>query len=158
MHQEYHAQAQKHCAAANFRDCLAGINLRADIPHARMEIMSPPRRSPKKLPEAKAVPAQLKGWSAIAEYLGQTPSVAKRWHREGMPVTKNGRSVDADPAELTKWVGTEAGKPKPIHISSENENLTADLKEALSFVRGRGARGGDVDSPDAPRLEKNTKR
>jgi hypothetical protein len=37
--------------------------------------------------------------------------------------------------ELTRWVGTESGKAKPIHISDEQENLLADLKEGLAFVR-----------------------
>ena len=82
----------------------------------------------------------LKGWTAIAEFLGQTPAVAQRWHNEGMPVTKEGRFVYANPEQLTQWVGTESGKRKPVHIASEDENLTADLKEGLSYVRGRGNR------------------
>jgi hypothetical protein len=77
----------------------------------------------------------LKGWAAIAEFLGQTPAVAQRWHDEGMPVTKDGRFVYANREDLTQWVGTESGKSKPVHISSENENLTAELKEALSYFR-----------------------
>ena len=79
----------------------------------------------------------LKGWKAIAEFLGQNPAVAQRWHEEGMPVTKQGRSVYANPEELTQWVGTEAGRRKPVHIASDNEDLTADLKEGLSYIRGR---------------------
>jgi hypothetical protein len=54
-----------------------------------------------------------------------------------MPVTKEGRAVYANPEALSQWVGTEAGKRKPIHIASESENLTADLKEGLSYVRGK---------------------
>jgi len=84
----------------------------------------------------------LKGWTAIAEFLGQTPAVAQRWHNEGMPVTKEGRFVYANPEELTQWVGTESGKRKPVHIASEDENLTADLKEGLSYIRGRRDRRG----------------
>jgi hypothetical protein len=80
---------------------------------------------------------RLKGWPAIASYLGQTPTVAQRWHSEGMPVTKEGRSVYANPEELTKWVGTESGRVKPIHIASDQENLAADLQQALTYVRGR---------------------
>jgi hypothetical protein len=80
---------------------------------------------------------RLKGWPAIASYLGQTPAVAQRWHSEGMPVTKEGRSVIANPEELTKWVGTESGKVKPIHIASDEENLAEDLKQALTYFRGR---------------------
>jgi hypothetical protein len=82
-------------------------------------------------------PGLLKGWTAIAQYLGQTPAVAQRWHHEGMPVTKEGRSVYARPEELTEWVGTESGKRKPVHIASDAENLSADLKQALSYVRGQ---------------------
>jgi len=80
---------------------------------------------------AKKPSNQLKGWTAIAEFLGQTPAVVQRWHSEGMPVTKEGRFVYADPDELTRWVGTESGRRKPVHIASDNENLTADLKEGL---------------------------
>lgn len=84
----------------------------------------------------------LKGWAAIAEFLGQTPAVAQRWHNEGMPVAKHGRFLYANPEELTRWVGTESGKRKPVHIASEDENLAADLKEGLSYIRGRRERMG----------------
>ncbi|SRR6266550_3420185 len=95
----------------------------------------------RKSPENKS--EFLKGWTAIAEFLGQTPAVAQRWHNdEGMPVTKEGRFVYANPEELTQWVGTESGKRKPVHIASEDENLTADLKEGLSYIRGRRNRAG----------------
>ena len=85
----------------------------------------------------KKTSSRLKGWKAIAEFLGQTPAVAQRWHTEGMPVTKEGRLVFADPDELTRWVGTDSGKRKPVHIASDNENLAADLKEGLSYIRGQ---------------------
>ena len=77
----------------------------------------------------------LKGWGEIAEFLGQTVSVAQRWQNEGMPVTREGRFVSASPEELTAWVGTERGQKEPIHIASEGEDLVADLKQGLSFVR-----------------------
>jgi hypothetical protein len=32
-------------------------------------------------------------------------------------------------------VGTERGQKEPIHIASEGEDLMADLKQGLSFVR-----------------------
>jgi hypothetical protein len=77
----------------------------------------------------------LKGWGEIAEFLGQTPSVAQRWQNEGMPVTREGRFVYASPEDLTAWVGTERGQKEPIHIASEGEDLVADLMQGLSFVR-----------------------
>jgi phage terminase Nu1 subunit (DNA packaging protein) len=46
----------------------------------------------------------LKGWTEIAEFLGQTVSVAQHWQRSGMPVTREGRFVSASPEELTAWV------------------------------------------------------
>ena len=45
--------------------------------------------------------------------------------------------MSAAPEELTRWVGTDAGKSKPVHIARE-ENLLADLKEGLAYVRRRG--------------------
>jgi hypothetical protein len=83
----------------------------------------------------KANTSQLVGWAAIARFLGQTPAVVQRWHESGMPIQHNGRRVSAAPEELTRWIGTETGETKPIHISSQEENLTADLKEGLAFVR-----------------------
>jgi len=77
----------------------------------------------------------LKGWTEIAEFLGQTVSVAQRWQNEGMPVTREGRFVHASPEELTAWVGTERGQKEPVHIASEGEDLLGDLKQGLSYVR-----------------------
>jgi hypothetical protein len=77
----------------------------------------------------------LKGWGKIAEFLGQTVPVAQRWQRSGMPVNRQGRFVYASPEELTAWVGTEQGKHEPLHIASEGEDLIADLKQGLSYVR-----------------------
>jgi hypothetical protein len=78
---------------------------------------------------------RLKGWGEIAEFLGQTPSVAQRWQNEGMPVSREGRFVSASPEDLTAWVGTERGQKEPVHIASEDEDLLGDLKQGLSYVR-----------------------
>jgi hypothetical protein len=88
---------------------------------------------PKAKPKSKS--RLLKGWGKIAEFLGQTVSVAQRWQKSGMPVTRDGRSVYASPDELTAWVGTEHGKKEPVHIASEGEDLLGDLKQGLSYVR-----------------------
>jgi hypothetical protein len=77
----------------------------------------------------------LKGWRETAEYLGQTVAVAQRWQKSGMPVIREGRSVYASPEALTAWVGTERGKKEPVHIATEGEDLLADLKQGLSYVR-----------------------
>ena len=78
---------------------------------------------------------RLKGWGEIAEFLGQTPSVAQRWENEGMTVSREGRFVSASPEDLTTWVGTERGQKEPVHIASEDEDLLGDLKQGLSYVR-----------------------
>jgi phage terminase Nu1 subunit (DNA packaging protein) len=88
---------------------------------------------PKAKPKSKS--RVLKGWGEIAEFLGQTPSVAQRWQNEGMPVTREGRFVYATPEDLTAWVGTERGKKEPVHIASEGEDLVADLRQGLSYIR-----------------------
>src|ERR1700738_3518462 len=78
---------------------------------------------------------RFKGWGEIAEFLGQTVSVAQRWQKSGMPVIREGRSVYASPEELTAWVGTERGQKEPVHIASEGEDLLGDLKQGISYVR-----------------------
>jgi hypothetical protein len=88
---------------------------------------------PKVKPESKR--RILKGWGEIAEFLGQTVSVAQRWQKSGMPVTREGRSVYAFSEALTAWVGTEHGRKEPVHIATEGEDLVADLRQGLSYVR-----------------------
>jgi hypothetical protein len=70
---------------------------------------------------AKSKDRALKGWGKIAGFLGQTVSVAQRWHKSG--------------EELTAWVGTERGQKEPVHIASEAEDLLGDLKQGLAYVR-----------------------
>lgn len=87
--------------------------------------------------KSKSTGQVLKGWAKIAEFLGQTVSVAQRWQKAGMPVTRERRSVYASPEELTAWVGTERGKKEPIHIAGKGEDLLGDLRQGLSYVRQR---------------------
>ena len=86
------------------------------------------------IPKAKST-SRLRGWGEIAEFLGQTVSVAHRWQKSGMPVTRDGRLVYASPEELINWVGSERGKSEPVHIASQNEDLVADLRQGLAYVR-----------------------
>jgi hypothetical protein len=100
---------------------------------------------PKPKPAKKSRPAtkpkvqkeRLKGWNEIAGFLGQPIAVAQRWARSGMPVTREGRFMYASPDELSQYLGREAGLEVPVHIATENMDLSADLKRALSRVRGR---------------------
>lgn len=100
-----------------------------------------PKPKPRLKPKPGRESGRLEGWNAIAKFLGQTPAVVQRWQESGMPVERSGRHVYASSEELTQWVGTEAGKSKPVHIAMDQENLLADLKEGLAYVRrGKGGK------------------
>ena len=75
----------------------------------------------------------LKGWQQIAAFLGEPTSVVQRWASEGMPLRRQGRYIETTPDELNAWLGKESGKP--VHVATEDTDLTAELKRGLSFVR-----------------------
>jgi hypothetical protein len=75
----------------------------------------------------------LKGWREIASFLGQPTSVAQRWAGQGMPVRRQGRFVTSTPEELNRWLGQESGKP--VHVVTDESDLTAELKRGISFRR-----------------------
>jgi hypothetical protein len=110
-------------------------------PKPKTKPKSGPKPKPKQTVNPNPESGPLEGWSAIAKFLGQTPAVAQRWQESGMPVERSRRRVSASPEQLTQWVGTEAGKSKPVHIAMNQENLLADLKEGLAYVRRRGTGG-----------------
>jgi hypothetical protein len=78
-------------------------------------------------------PESLKGWKQISEFLGEPVSVVKRWAAEGMPLHREGQFVATSSKELNTWLGQESGKP--VHVATENTDLTAELKRGLSFIR-----------------------
>jgi phage terminase Nu1 subunit (DNA packaging protein) len=84
-------------------------------------------------------PKLLKGWQQIARFLGQPVSVAQRWAKSGMPVTHEGRRVQASPDELNRWLGREAAEP--VQIATEDTDLSAELKRGLSYARKQKAQG-----------------
>jgi hypothetical protein len=85
--------------------------------------------------KAKVQNERLKGWNEIASFLGQPITVAQRWARSGMPVTRKGRFMYASREELSQYLGREAGLDVPVHIATENADLSADLKRALAHAR-----------------------
>ena len=87
----------------------------------------------KKSATPKNQPEVLKGWQQIAAFLGEPPAVVQRWASDGMPVRKQGRYVETTPGELNAWLGKESGKP--VHVATDDTDLTAELKRGLSFVR-----------------------
>lgn len=89
----------------------------------------------KKEPERSSPAAQpIKGWAAIAKFLGQHVSTVQRWATEGM-LTRIGRYVAAYPAELEDWLSREAGAKGTVHIASAGTDLLPDLKRGLSEAR-----------------------
>ena len=92
-----------------------------------------PKRA-KKPGEPKTQPGALNGWQQIAGFLGEPASVVQRWASEGMPIRRQGRFVTTTPEELNAFLGKESGKP--VHVATEDTDLTAELKRGLSFVRG----------------------
>jgi len=80
-----------------------------------------------------AEPEKLKGWQQIASFLGEPVSVVQRWANEGMPVHRQGRFISTTAGELNSWLRRESGKP--VHVATDNTDLTAELKRGLSFVR-----------------------
>jgi len=86
------------------------------------------------MPKQNKESGSLNGWTQIADFLGQPVSVAQRWAKSGMPVTHEGRRVQASPDELNRWlVGESAGEP--VQIATETADLTSELRRGLSFVR-----------------------
>jgi hypothetical protein len=98
----------------------------------------PKRSSADKKPDPAAL---LKVWQQIAGFLGEPVSVVHRWAAEGMPVHQEGRFVSTTPEELNAWLGKESGKP--IHVATENTDLSAELKRGLSFIRGKKTPSGE---------------
>jgi hypothetical protein len=83
--------------------------------------------------KGQAQPETLKGWKQISEFLGEPVSVVKRWAADGMPLHREGQFVATSSNELNSWLGQESGKP--VHVATDNTDLTAELKRGLSFIR-----------------------
>ena len=56
-------------------------------------------------------------------------------------MTREGRYTTASRDELNMWLAGESGN-KPVHIATDNADLSADLKHALRDVKQRRKRGG----------------
>jgi hypothetical protein len=90
--------------------------------------------------QAEGQPEVLKGWKAIAEFLGEPVSVAQRWESEGMPVSREGRLVTSTPEQLNTWLGRVTDKP--VHIATPDTDLAAELKRGVAYARKAKVRTG----------------
>jgi hypothetical protein len=82
-----------------------------------------------------APPTSLKGWAAIAKFMGTTPASAQTWAKQGMPVKREGRFTVADSAEVQAWLGQQSHMPKPAHILTNETDLAAALKDSLAVMK-----------------------
>jgi hypothetical protein len=76
---------------------------------------------PKKKAQPPAAEGALKGWTAIARYLGIPVATAS----EGMPVRREGRFTVADRDAISAWLGRESHMPKPAHVMTEDADMAA---------------------------------
>ena len=86
------------------------------------------------MPKQKKESGPLNGWQQIGAFLGQPTSVVQRWAKSGMPVTREGRRVQASPDELNRGLVDESAG-EPVQIAAATVDLTSELKRGLSFVR-----------------------
>jgi hypothetical protein len=77
----------------------------------------------------------LKGWAAIAKFLGLSSATAHRWVKAGMPVRREGRFTVADRSELEAWLGRESGMPKPARVMTGDADISAALKDSIAAAR-----------------------
>ena len=96
----------------------------------------------------------LKGWKQIAEFLGQPVSVAQRWATTGMPVSRQGRFVVANPEALNQWLGKESGEP--VHVATNETDLSAELKRGLLRIK-KEQHGGATRNPKPAQKRINRK-
>jgi hypothetical protein len=91
------------------------------------------------MPKKKTAPApaqtSLKGWTAIAKFMGTTPASAQTWAKKGMPVKREGRFTVADIAEVQAWLGKQSHMPGPAHILTNETDIGAALEDSISAMK-----------------------
>jgi hypothetical protein len=95
------------------------------------------KKKPSNKKQSVAADGTLKGWTAIARYLGIPVATAHRWANEGMPVSREGRFTVADREAVSAWLGRESHMPKPAHVMTQDADVAAALKESIAAVRKR---------------------
>ncbi len=87
---------------------------------------------PKALPSKSS---ELRGWPAIAKFLGMPNSTAHRWAKEGMPVRRESRNVIASPEELNQWLQRTSGEAIGVHVATPGSDLLKDLRASLAVQK-----------------------
>ena len=81
-------------------------------------------------------PSDLRGWPAIAQFLGMPNSMVHRWAKEGMPVRREGRNVVATPDELNHWLQRTSGEAAGVHVVKPGSDLLKDLRASAAAQAG----------------------
>ena len=87
---------------------------------------------PKALPSKSS---ELRGWPAIAQFLGMPNSTAHRWAKGGMPVRREGRNVVANPEELNRWLQRTSGEAGDVHVVTPGSDLLKDLRASVAAFK-----------------------
>jgi hypothetical protein len=91
--------------------------------------------------------SELRGWPAIAKFLGMPNSTAQRWAKEGMPVRREGRNVVASPEDLNQWLQRTSGEAVGVHVAIPGSDLLKDLRASLAVQKS------SKNSPPHPKNE-----
>ena len=79
-------------------------------------------------------PQVLRGWKAIADFMGQPVAVVERWAKDGMPVRRAGRYTTGQRDELSTWMAKEIGVHAPIPIGDDRD-FRDDLRASITEAR-----------------------
>jgi hypothetical protein len=80
--------------------------------------------------------SELRGWPAIAHFLGMHVSTVHRWKKEGMPVQRQGRNVVASPEELNQWLQQTSGEAAGVHVVTPGSDLLKELRASVAAQEG----------------------
>src|SRR3984893_16388029 len=84
---------------------------------------------PKALPTSSS---EVRGWPAIARFLGMPNSTVHRWAKEGMPIRREGRNVVASPEELNQWLQRTSGEAVGVHVATQGSDLVKKVRASLA--------------------------
>jgi hypothetical protein len=80
--------------------------------------------------------SDLRGWPAIAQFLGMPISTVHRWAKEGMPLRRERRNVVASPEELNRWLQRTSGEAAGVHVVTPGSDLLKDLRASVAARKG----------------------
>jgi len=86
-------------------------------------------------PKSELAAPELRGWEAIAVFLGMPQSTVHRWAKEGMPVRRVGRNVVATPEELNGWLQRSSGESTGTRVATAEGDLIKDLRASVEAKR-----------------------